>query len=200
MTLGERLKALRVARGLTQNDLVKIMAAQLDADTRRQTIGMWETGKSIPRHETLVWLAQFYKVSLDYLFEGKEGIYESAEIPVVGTIRKLPVLSAENIIDTIEVPANMVRDGTYFQLIVNEDSMTGLGIEQGQRVIVREQTEIEDGQIGLVVLRESVILRRIYNTNGGYLMISSSPKYPEVKATHEEARILGRIRYAIIEY
>ena len=197
--MGDRLRMLRTARGLTQNDVVKIMGEQLDGDKKRQTLGNWETGKSIPRHETLVWLSQFYKVSLDYLIEGKETVHESAEIPVVGTIRTLPVLSAENIIDKIEVPADMVRDGTYFQMIVHEDSMKGMDIRKGRKVLVRQQGTLEDGQVGLVDVGGNVILRKVYTANGGYVLVPANPEYADEKVSASAVTILGRIKVVMFE-
>ena len=59
--LPERLKELRADKGLTQGKL----ADQLQI--HRVTYQYWEKGKSQPDIDKLLLLADFYKVSTDYL-------------------------------------------------------------------------------------------------------------------------------------
>ena len=56
MLLGEKLKKLRKARGLSQEQL----ADQLNVS--RQAISKWELGESIPDTENLILLSKFYGV------------------------------------------------------------------------------------------------------------------------------------------
>lgn len=193
-SLGRRLRLLRKGNGDTQNDIAKLLGVT------REAVSQWERGENTPTIETLKVLAQRYQVSLDYIVEGKGKPCQSVEIPVVGTIRKLPILSAENIIDKVEVPTNMVKDGNYFQLIVHEDSMTGIGIDKGCRVIVRQQEELEDGQVGLIEVGGCIMLRKVYRTNSGYVLVPSNPNYADQKVSSSEIKVLGRVKFAIIEY
>lgn len=193
-SLGRRLRLLRKGSGDTQNDIAKLLGVT------REAVSQWERGENTPTIETLKVLAQRYQVSLDYIVEGKGKPCQSVEIPVVGTIRKLPILSAENIIDKVEVPTNMVKDGNYFQLIIHDDSMTGIGIDKGRRVIVREQEELEDGQVGLIEVGGSIMIRKVYRTNSGYVLVPSNPNYADQKVSSSEIKVLGRVKFAIIEY
>jgi SOS-response transcriptional repressor LexA len=139
-------------------------------------------------------LATYFNKSLDYLIEGKEPIGATQKIPIVGAIKALPVLSAENIIGETEVPANMVKDGNYFEVIVRDDSMSGAGLREGHKVLVREQTDLQDGQIGLIKVGRETLIRKVYTTNGSYLLLPTNPAFSEVKIGREEAVILGRAR------
>lgn len=56
-----RLKELRNRCGLSQNELAKKMGIQ------RATVNAWEMGISFPNAQSLVLLAKFFKVSVDYL-------------------------------------------------------------------------------------------------------------------------------------
>ena len=62
MTYGERLKALRTAKGLTQQQLAQTLG------TTKQSICFIETGKNMPGTRLLLALADFFEVSLDYMF------------------------------------------------------------------------------------------------------------------------------------
>ncbi len=64
--LGENLKNLRCARALTQQQLSEIIGISRVNYTR------YETGASNPDFETLIKLADFFDVSLDYLFGRKD--------------------------------------------------------------------------------------------------------------------------------
>ena len=57
----ERLKELRVAKGITQKDL----SAELGFS--RTTVNDWETQGSEPSFNTLMKVAKYFDVSIDYL-------------------------------------------------------------------------------------------------------------------------------------
>ncbi len=57
----ERLKKLRIERHLSQNELSKKL------DLTRATVNAWEMGISSPNAQSLILLANFFKVSVDYL-------------------------------------------------------------------------------------------------------------------------------------
>lgn len=61
MALGERLKASRKAKKLTQHDLSKLVGIN------RSTYAKYETGDNEPDNDTLQKLADFFDVSIDYL-------------------------------------------------------------------------------------------------------------------------------------
>lgn len=57
----QRLKALRVAKGITQQEIANLF------NVTRPCICYWETGKRVPDYQTLIALGDFYDVSVDYL-------------------------------------------------------------------------------------------------------------------------------------
>lgn len=56
-----RIKQLRISRGLTQTDLARVMSVT------RSSVNAWEMGISLPTAAKLVELALFFHVSTDYL-------------------------------------------------------------------------------------------------------------------------------------
>ncbi|WP_353462834.1 helix-turn-helix transcriptional regulator [Mammaliicoccus sciuri] len=63
MDLGERLKILRINRGLTQKELSESINVSI------QSINKWENKKVLPDAINLLALAKFYGVSVDYLLD-----------------------------------------------------------------------------------------------------------------------------------
>lgn len=65
MELGERICALRTARGLSQSDLADAL------EVSRQSISKWETGASVPELDKLLKLSELFGLTLDELVTGK---------------------------------------------------------------------------------------------------------------------------------
>lgn len=66
MGFQERLFDLRRQAGLSQEELANLLGVT------RQAVQKWEAGTSRPDMDNLVSLAEYFKVSLDYLVTGKE--------------------------------------------------------------------------------------------------------------------------------
>jgi transcriptional regulator with XRE-family HTH domain len=61
LKLAENLKHFRKKSGISQEELAEI------CQVSRQAIAKWENGESVPTLDNLVFLADYYKVSLDEL-------------------------------------------------------------------------------------------------------------------------------------
>ena len=77
--LGERIKALRKEKHLTQSALMDILRNDYNLKTDRVMISKWETGFQTPQADTLKILAKALDVSVDFLLTGVETIQESAQ-------------------------------------------------------------------------------------------------------------------------
>ena len=60
--LGERLKQLREENGFSQNKLAKLVGLP------QSSINRYESGFSNPAPETLLWYADYFDVSMDFIF------------------------------------------------------------------------------------------------------------------------------------
>lgn len=60
--LGERLRILREEAGFSQNKLAKLMGIQ------QSSLNRYESGFSNPTPETLLWFADYFDVSMDYIY------------------------------------------------------------------------------------------------------------------------------------
>ena len=61
-----KLETLRTARGLTQ------IALQMKTGIEQSLLSKYETGERIPPTETLLLLADFYQVSIDFILKRTE--------------------------------------------------------------------------------------------------------------------------------
>ena len=64
--IGERLLALRMQKGMTQEELAEYLKVS------RQSVSKWELNKTLPDVDKMVQLADLYGVSMDHLVRGLE--------------------------------------------------------------------------------------------------------------------------------
>ena len=61
MTFGERLYELRKNKNISQEELAELL------DVSRQSISKWENDKAYPEMTRLLFMSEYFDVSLDYL-------------------------------------------------------------------------------------------------------------------------------------
>mgnify|MGYP002644270050 CR=1 FL=1 len=66
MNFSDKLQLLRKNRGLTQEELAEKLAVS------RQAVAKWETGQGYPDIDNLVWLSDFFHVTVDYLVKNED--------------------------------------------------------------------------------------------------------------------------------
>ena len=64
--LAENLKALRKAKGLSQEELADRVGVS------RQAVSKWESGQSMPDLDKVILLSEYFSVTTDYLLKGVE--------------------------------------------------------------------------------------------------------------------------------
>lgn len=76
--VGERIKELRKARRMTQNEFAERI------NVTKSTVSAYENGSRLPSYDVLIRIARLFKVSTDHLL----GYSEKTEIDVTGLTRK----------------------------------------------------------------------------------------------------------------
>ncbi len=76
--IADRIKSLREEKKMTQTDLAKLLGIT------RSSVNAWEMGISVPSTQYVIELAEFFKISTDYLL----GVDTSATIDVSGLTEK----------------------------------------------------------------------------------------------------------------
>ena len=66
MSFGNRLYELRKSRNISQEELAELL------DVSRQSISKWENDKAYPEMTRLLYMSDYFGVSLDYLMRGVE--------------------------------------------------------------------------------------------------------------------------------
>ena len=58
--------------------------------------------------------------------------------------------------------------------------------EDGDLVLIRQQPEVEDGQIAAIGIDGEATLKHVYKNGGGVLLCANNPKYAPITANPEE--------------
>lgn len=190
--LQERLRTLRKEAKLSQRTL----AAKVGMS--QQALAKYEAGDATPNPERLRQLAQVLHVSVDYLLGGEQREIGSPTVPVLGQVAAgVPIEAIEDIEGEVPLSEDMT-DGNYFALRIHGHSMEPR-MREGDIVIVRQQPDIENGQVAVVMVgNESATCKKILLSKDGITLISTNPAYDPMFFSGSEVeqlpvRILGRV-------
>ena len=124
---------------------------------------------------------------------GKSVLTATREVPVLGRVPAgKPFLSEENVESVLTIPADM-SSGKTFALRVKGDSMIGAGIMDGDRVIIKQQSTAENGEIVCALIDGEATLKRFFKKNGVVTLKAENEKYAPITLSAGEFRIAGRV-------
>ncbi len=89
-------------------------------------------------------------------------------LPLVGAIAAgAPILAEQNVEEELAVPEMLTAAGECFLLRVRGDSMTGIGIFDGDFVVIRHQQDCEDGDVvAALVDGDEATVKRLHRVAG----------------------------------
>lgn len=171
-----QLEALRKNKNLSQYDLAKKL------NISQQRISAYERGKREPDIETLKTFADFFNCSVDYLLGKEVPIIKetrSSIVLVYGTIPAgVPMEMIEDIIDTEEIDANMLKGGKqYFGLKIKGNSMFPEYLE-GDTIICEKVENCENGQDCVVMVNgNDGTFKRVFKNENGIILQPLNPQF-----------------------
>ena len=74
----------------------------------------------------------------------------------------VPRFAEENIEEYVRLPVSLFGSGDFYILRAVGDSMIGVGIDDGDLVLVRQQNYAEAGQIVVALVEDEATLKRYY--------------------------------------
>lgn len=208
--IGRRIKYYRNLRNMTQKELGVLVGVE------HNTISSYETGINRPGEDTLFAIAQALNVGIDDLFPpvkdslilntnkakkkiGLYGVSSLVMLPVVGRISCGSGIIAYEDIESYEpIPKEWVKGGKYFCLRAKGDSMTGARIHEGDLLLIREQPEVENGEIAVVLIGDEAVLKRLYRSDDQIVLQSENPNYPPIFSLPAEVRVVGKLKKIVI--
>ena len=107
---------------------------------------------------------------------------ENYEIPVLGKIAAgTPIEAIQNEVSRIPLPANIERNGEYFGLKIQGDSMIEAGINEGDTVIVKKTDTADNGKIVVALIDDHEAMLKRIRRKGKTIALESANRNYETK-------------------
>lgn len=191
MTVGDRIRKVRLEQDITQQELADYIGVS------KQAVYKYENNivTNIPT-DKIDAISRRLKVSPAYLMGWEENspaepknpigtrlpaeaipVDPTQAAPLLGTVRAgLPMYAEENIEGYI--PIRQDDGAKYFWLRVRGDSMNAAGIDDGDQILVREQPEVENGEIAVVLVNGDEATVKQFRQEGNLVILTPRSMNP----------------------
>ena len=107
---------------------------------------------------------------------------DGSDVPVLGNIAAgTPVEAIQNEVNRIPLPSNIEKNGEYFGLKVQGDSMIEAGINDGDTVIVKKTDTADNGKIVVALIDDHEAMLKRIRRKGKTVALESANKNYETK-------------------
>lgn len=180
--------------GKNQTDIAR------ELDIPKMTMSNWVKAKTYPRPDKIQLLADYFNISRYHLTEEKPNNLQvvaplTLKIPILGEIAcGNPIYASENFSGfRYESPDNL-PSGNLIYLEAKGDSMEPT-IPDGSYVLIREQPEVEYGEIAAVLVNDDseATLKRVRKQGEVVVLTPDNSDYEPIIVTEDNpVRIIGK--------
>ncbi|USS93798.1 helix-turn-helix domain-containing protein [Fructilactobacillus ixorae] len=204
-SFGQKLRDIRKSKGFS------IRQVAMQAGTSNPYLSQVENGKrSIPKPSTLRKIAKGLRIPESEIFKmagldtqnnptnlTRIATSDMVSIPIIGEIAcGKPITAVENVSGHMLLPKNLVKGGDYFILKCVGKSMQPT-IMNGSEVLIREQPDVESGEIAAVLLDDdtTATLKRVKKTKNSVILMPDNPDFePIILNEDKQGRIIGLVK------
>lgn len=189
------IKRFLALSGKNQKELCK------DLGFRESTFSDWVNAKTYPRIDKIELMAKYFNVTKADLVE-EARLYSPhpslapakyKKFKVLGDIAcGQPIEEIQQVEEFIETELNVHAD---FVLHCKGDSMINARIFNGDYVFIKEQPEVENGEIAAVEMDGTVTLKRFYRYDEYIELRAENPTYKPIiihQTDFDSIRVLGK--------
>ena len=116
------------------------------------------------------------------------------EIPIFGQVAAgTPLLASQNIEGTLPIPTRMVNNYECFALRIMGSSMIGVGILEGDYVIVKRQSDADPGDIVVAMVEDEATVKRFFIDDNRVRLQPENPAIEPSLFDVNEVTILGKV-------
>ena len=188
LNLGDILKQLRQAKGMSQEEFASLLG------TTKQVVSRYENGQRTPKITVAQKYAEVLGISLNELLgenviegqtipDGFEPMPDMSSIPLVGRIAcGEPITAEQNVEGVVSVPSQWRSD---FALLCRGDSMEP-SIKDGDLVAIHIQPMVENGEVAAVRIDNEATLKHVYLYPNYIELRPENPAYQSIIKIGEE--------------
>ena len=127
---------------------------------------------------------------------------DSIGVPIIGSVAAgAPITAIENIEGYLTLDRTMFRGDDLFALRIRGDSMTGIGVLNGDIVVVKKKQTAENGEVVVVIIDGDATLKRFIRQNGKVFLHAENPAYNDIELQSVSSiQIAGKLVGVIRKY
>lgn len=119
---------------------------------------------------------------------------EMVNVPIVGRVAAgQPVLAVENIEGYYPIPSEFMPNEETFILTVKGESMVNAGILNGDRIVVRQQPNAENGDMVVAMTEDGEATVKTFYKENGYYRLQPENDHMDPIIIHGAVQILGKV-------
>ena len=194
--IGRKIATFRKERKMSQTDLANALGIT------KQTIIKYEAEKNSIPIDTLSQIAKIFNIPIESFFsdnnEYTNQIQENTnfrKIPIISNVSAgLGTFGIDDILDWLKLPVNIAKKADFATLI-DGDSMEPK-IEDGSLVLVRQNSILDNGDIGIFYLNEEVFCKKFSKdpfTNIITLKSLNKDYKPITIKENDDFRVIGKV-------
>ncbi len=192
--IGERIYQRRKELKLTLQEVADYIGVT------KSTVQRYEAGKiTTPKLPVIDAIARCLMVNPSWLIGKSEKMEVTPSFASWAVTEKLPLLTLSPD-GKFDMSGEIIRFSdsteklTDFCIRMTGDSMIGARIYDGDIVFIKEQSDVNDGEIAAVMINNEISLKRVFKLGERMQLRAENPAYPPITvlADDENVRILGK--------
>lgn len=114
------------------------------------------------------------------------------KIPVLGTVTcGEPILAVQTTDEYFMVSQTLFRGDNLFMLTAKGDSMINAGIYDGDKIVLRQQSNADNGDIVAALIDDSATIKRFFKENGHFRLQPENDDFSPIIV--DNVQILGKV-------
>jgi len=216
---GKNIKKIRSVKGLSQQAFAELF------DLKRGTLGAYEEGRSEPKIETIIKIANYFSIKIDTIltnditvnellkFKGDLTTYaknakqeQFALIPCItenNTNDYISLYANESFIKelpTIQLPLNLTKEFRGFTISSLEMTNHDKGfypkdIVIGEKVPNSVIKKLNNGELVFIVTEDTLVFRRLYITKNQLTLRADHKNIEDLQFAISDIKELWKVRY-----
>lgn len=183
--ISKRIKEGLELRNMSQQELCNLTGIS------KGQMSSYVTGRYEPKQNNIYLISKALNVSPTWLMGYDVQKNEATAIPLIGQVAAgTPILAEQNIEDYFYLDTSMHAD---FCLKVKGDSMIDANIKDGDVAFFRHQSNLENGEIGAIIIDDEATLKRFYVDNGNIILQPENKNYPPIIISGGNVSIAGKL-------
>lgn len=220
---GKNIKKIRGVKGLSQQAFSELFGL------KRATLGAYEEGRSEPKIDTIIKIANYFSIPIDnllkieltvnQLLQFKEGLTEELDSDLKENFAIVPCITEKKAKDyaqffdkktfikdlpVLQLPINVKKDFRAYVITSLEMTHYGEGLYPkdiviGERVPKEIYKKLNNGTLVLVLVKDKLILRRLYIAQSDVVLRADHKSIDDFSYKINEIKELWRIRYVFFK-